>query len=334
MKTSSFNYNLPENLIAQEPHVPRDECRMLVLDKNNGDVQDKHFYDIGDYLNPGDLLIANETRVMPARLIGTKRDSGTQSEILLLDKVGEDTWNALVKPGRRLKPGAIVDFNDNFYCEIVDWTDNGRVVKLYGDDLMHKVGKTPLPPYIHGYTGDMELYQTVYSKVEHSAAAPTAGLHFTDNLIDKLKKIGIEFEKLELEVGIDTFKPVTCENAEDHVIHTEKFSISNGLIDKILKTKKNGNKIVAIGTTSVRALESTFSQDLKAHDRSSTSLFILPGYEFKIVDAMITNFHVPKSSLMMLVSAFAGRDNIMNAYKHAIDQEYRFLSFGDAMFII
>lgn len=312
--------------------VPRDSCKLLIL--NNGKIEDKHFYDIIDYLNPGDLLVANKTRVIPARLQGHKRDTGGAAEILLLNQE-DDIWEALVKPGKRLKPGAIVDFEPGYYAEIIDFTNRGtRKVKLYGEDLVHHVGKTPLPPYIHGYSGNMEMYQTVYSECESSAAAPTAGLHFTDELIEKIKSKGINFETVELEVGIDTFKPVTEDNPEDHVIHTEKFSISQKTIDKINQTKTNGNRVIAVGTTSVRTLETVYSSEVKPYKRAQTSLFILPGYKFKIIDAMITNFHVPQSTLMMLVSAFAGRNNIMHAYQHALNTDYRFLSFGDAMFIV
>lgn len=325
MKTSSFGYNLPKELIAQEPFVPRDACNMLVLNKNSGEYQDKHFFDIKEYLKPGDLLVANETRVIPARLIG-KKSTGGKSEILLLNKQG-DYWEAMVKPGKRLKPGAVVEF-DYGRATIVNYTDRGtRLVKLEPEDLIHEVGKTPLPPYITDYSGDMEMYQTVYSNKESSAAAPTAGLHFTPELINELKSMGVGFETVELEVGIDTFKPVTEENIEDHVIHTERYSVSENVLDKI----KQARRVVAVGTTSVRALESC---NMEPKHRVPTSLFITPGYNFKVVDAMITNFHVPESTLMMLVSAFVGRDNIMKAYQHAIDTKYRFLSFGDAMLII
>lgn len=370
MKTSDFNYDLPKELIAQKPWPQRDQCRMLVLDKSNGIVEDKNFFQICDFLRSGDLLIANETRVLPARLIGKKHDTGGEAEILLLKNVSEGSdeciWEALVKPGRRLKPvslsdglgttksnsagakGPIVDFYDDngdviLSAEIVDWgsSEGLRIVKLTSqkfdvDTAMHKVGATPLPPYIHGYAGDMEMYQTVYSANESSAAAPTAGLHFTQEIIAKLKQLGVDWKTVELEVGIDTFKPVDVDNPKDHKMHSETYSISQETIDAIEATKAKGGRVIAVGTTSVRTLESAFNTEknkLEEKNRESTRLFILPGYKFNVVDALITNFHVPESTLMMLVSAFAGYDNIMNAYNHAISEKYRFLSFGDAMFI-
>lgn len=369
MKTSDFAYNLPKELIAQEPWPQRDQCKMLVLDKDTGNVSDHKFYEIYDYLNPGDLLIANETRVLPARLLGKKRGTGGDAEILLLKNMSEGAneciWEALVKPGRRLKPksvsdnlnttkslssgkyGPIVDFEKEgkiiLSAEIIDWAGDEhsgmRKIKLSSevydiDKAMHVIGDTPLPPYIHNYTGNMEMYQTVYSANESSAAAPTAGLHFTDDLISKIKDKGIDFETVELEVGIDTFKPVDEEDPRDHKMHTEMYSISQETINKIENTKKAGGRVIAVGTTSVRTLESAaISGNLKPCNRAATSLFILPGYKFNVVDALITNFHVPESTLMMLVSAFAGYNNIMNAYNHAVDNKYRFLSFGDSMFI-
>lgn len=366
MKTSDFGYILPKELIAQEPCAKRDACKMLVLDKSNGEVQDKHFYDIVDFVKPGDLLVANETRVLPARLLGVKRDTGGEAELLLLKNLGDDQWEALVKPGRRLKPaslaenlgttksascggkGPIVDFSDDnneviLSAEIIDWgsSEGARIVKLSSDvydigKAIHKVGATPLPPYIHGYTGNMEMYQTVYSVNETSAAAPTAGLHFTEELIARLRERGIGWATVELEVGIDTFKPVTEDDPKDHQMHTEMRSISQETIDRINETKAKGGRVIAVGTTSVRTLESAWDEStgsLKPVDREPTNLFILPGYNFKCVDALITNFHVPESTLMMLVTAFGGYDNVMNAYAHAVESKYRFLSFGDAMFI-
>lgn len=369
MKTSDFAYNLPKELIAQEPMSQRDQCNMLVLDKNSGHISDKKFYEIIDFLKPGDLLIANETRVLPARLNGNKRDTGGEAEILLLKNLSENSkeciWEALVRPGRRLKPnslsnslstttsnsagkfGPIVDFYKDdevvLSAEIIDWAGDEhsgmRKIKLSStkfdiDKAMHLIGSTPLPPYIHNYTGNMEMYQTVYSANESSAAAPTAGLHFTDELIQKIKNKNINFLTVELEVGIDTFKPVDEDDPRDHKMHTEMYSISDQVINEIEKTKKNGGRVIAVGTTSVRTLESAAASGrFVSCNRKATSLFILPGYEFKVVDALITNFHVPESTLMMLVSAFAGQDNIMNAYKHAVEMQYRFLSFGDSMFI-
>lgn len=360
MLTSDFDYNLPEELIAQAPAPVRDECRMLALDRSTGVIEDRIFRDIIDYLNPGDLLIANETRVMPARLLGAKRGTGGAAEVFLLRECGGPEprtnklawWEVLVRPGKRLKPGsgAIVDFTDArgevaLSAEIVDWVPGAqrgeRVAKLTTelpslDEALHAVGHTPLPPYIKGYAGDEEMYQTVFSKRESSAAAPTAGLHFTPELIECLREKGIGWETVELEVGLDTFRIVDEENPADHVIHTEFYTVSPHVVEAVERTHAAGGRVVAVGTTSVRSLESAWDAEagkLRARNREATSLYILPGYEFHVVDALVTNFHVPKSTLMMLVSAFASRDMIMDAYQHAIDERYRLLSFGDAMFI-
>lgn len=360
MKTIDFDYDLPEELIAQKPAPARDECRMLVLDRETGAVEDRIFRDIESYLEPGDLIVANETRVMPARLLGAKRGTGGAAEVFLLRECGGPEprtntrafWEVLVRPGKRLKPGsgAVVDFADGqgsvvMSAEIIDWAQGGqrgeRVARLTTDlpsldEALHAAGKTPLPPYIKDYAGDEEMYQTVYSKRESSAAAPTAGLHFTPELIERLKAKGVAWETVELEVGLDTFRTVDEEDPEQHVIHTEYFSVSQRVIDAIEQTKARGGRVIAVGTTSVRSLESAWDAEagrLRARDREATSLYILPGYHFNVVDALVTNFHVPKSTLMMLVSAFATREMIMNAYQHAIDERYRLLSFGDAMFI-
>lgn len=360
MLTSDFDYDLPEDLIAQAPAPVRDRCRMLALDRATGAVEDRVFRDIVDYLNPGDLLIANETRVMPARLLGAKRGTGGAAEVFLLRECGGPEprtnmlawWEVLVRPGKRLKPGsgAVVDFTDEagevvLSAEIVDWAPGAqrgeRVAKLTTelpslDEALHAVGRTPLPPYIKDYAGDEEMYQTVFSKRESSAAAPTAGLHFTPKLIERLRDKGIGWETVELEVGLDTFRIVDEENPADHVIHTEFYTVSPHVVEAIERTHAAGGRVIAVGTTSVRSLESAWDADagkLRARNREATSLYILPGYEFHVVDALVTNFHVPKSTLMMLVSAFASRDMIMDAYQHAIDERYRLLSFGDAMFI-
>lgn len=365
MKTSDFEYDLPQDLIAQEPHVPRDMCRMLALNKDTGTIEDRLFVDIIDYLNPGDLLVANETRVLPARLLGHKRGTGGAAEVFLLREcAGAEPrtnrlayWEVLVKPGKRLKPGsgAVVDFCDPngavvLSAEIVDWAKNAqkgeRVARLTTeldslDEALHAVGKTPLPPYIKDYTGDDELYQTVYSKHESSAAAPTAGLHFTEELIERCRKRGIGWATVELEVGLDTFRVVDEEDPLAHKMHTELYSVSDATIRTIEECKARGGNVIAVGTTSVRSLESAAARADEAGsdkllvpcERASTSLFIYPGYEFKVVDKLITNFHVPRSTLMMLVSAFGGYDHIMNAYEHAVEKRYRLLSFGDAMFI-
>lgn len=370
MKTSDFDYDLPEERIAQEPAADRDGCRMLVMDRKTGALEDRIFRDIIEYLEPGDVLVANETRVMPARLLGAKHGTGGQAEVFLLREVfgrpgsrddaslaanGESnrsaTWEVLVRPGKRLKPGAVVDFagkdgNTVLSAEIVDWSDDEgkgeRVARLTTqaydtlDEALHAVGHTPLPPYIKNYTGDEELYQTVYSREETSAAAPTAGLHFTEDLIRRLKDKGVDWHTVELQVGLDTFRIVDEEDPTAHTMHTETYSVSQGTVDVINAAHAAGHRVIAVGTTSVRSLESAWDDEagcLKARDHARTNLFLLPGSTFHVVDCLITNFHVPRSTLMMLVSAFSSRDNIMRAYKHAIDNEYRMLSFGDAMFI-
>lgn len=374
MKTSDYDYDLPEELIAQEPAAERDGCRMLVMDRETGALEDRIFRDIEDYLQPGDLLVANETRVMPARLLGAKRGTGGAAEVFLLREVaGSGTrtnacafWEVLVRPGKRLKPGtgAVVDFQDAqgniaLSAEIVDWAAGAqkgeRVAKLTTelpslDEALHAVGNTPLPPYIKNYAGDTELYQTVFSKRESSAAAPTAGLHFTPELIERLKAKGVRWETVELEVGLDTFRVIDEEDPAEHKIHTEFFTVNQRVVDAVAETRRRGGRVIAVGTTSVRSLESAWDAQaagngtakaaeneqrgaLTPHDREATSLYILPGYRFNVVDALITNFHVPRSTLMMLVSAFSSRENLLSAYEHAIEERYRMLSFGDAMFI-
>lgn len=370
MKTSDFDYDLPEELIAQEPAADRDGCRMLVMDRTTGALEDRIFRDIIEYLEPGDVLVANETRVMPARLLGAKRGTGGQAEVFLLREVfgrpgaRDDAqlaqagtanrsalWEVLVRPGKRLKPGAIVDFTDAqgqvaLSARIVDWSpEEGKGERLAQltterydtlDAALHAVGHTPLPPYIKNYTGDEELYQTVYSREETSAAAPTAGLHFTQELIARLKEKGIDWHTVELQVGLDTFRIVDEEDPTAHTMHTETYTVPQSTVDAIDAAHAAGHRVIAVGTTSVRSLESAWDEQagcLKARDHATTNLFLLPGSTFHVVDCLITNFHVPRSTLMMLVSAFSTRDNIMRAYKHAIDSEYRMLSFGDAMFI-
>lgn len=368
MKTSDFDYSLPDELIAQSPAPVRDECRMLVLDRRTGAVEDRIFRDIADYLREGDLLVANETRVRPARLLGNKRGTGGACEVFLLREcAGPEPrtnkvafWEALVRPGKRLKPGtgAVVDFADAsgsvvMSAEVVDWAAGAdgaqrgeRKVRLSTDlpgldEALHAAGRTPLPPYIKDYAGDDEMYQTVYSRRESSAAAPTAGLHFTPQLIERLGGQGVSWRTVELEVGLDTFRVVDEEDAEDHVMHTERYTVPEATVAAIEECKARGGRVVAVGTTSVRSLESAArlarersgERLLVPTEREATSLYIMPGYEFQVVDAMVTNFHVPRSTLMMLVSAFAGRDNVMAAYAHAVEQRYRLLSFGDAMLI-
>lgn len=364
MRTDDFDYNLPDELIAQKPASVRDECRLLVMNRETGAVEDRIFRDIVDYLRPGDLLVANETRVMPARLLGHKRGTGGAAEVFLLRECGGPEprtnrlafWEVLVRPGKRLKPGAgaVVDFTDAagdvvLSAMIVDWAPGAqkgeRVARLSTplpslDEALHAVGHTPLPPYIRDYAGDEELYQTVYSRRESSAAAPTAGLHFTPELIERLRQRGIGWATVELEVGLDTFRIVDEENPEDHVIHTEFYTVPQATVDAVAAARAAGGRVIAVGTTSVRSLESAWDPTadggqgaLRACDRDATSLYILPGYEFHVVDALITNFHVPRSTLMMLVSAFSSREHLLAAYQHAIDERYRLLSFGDAMFL-
>ncbi|MDO4503366.1 MAG: tRNA preQ1(34) S-adenosylmethionine ribosyltransferase-isomerase QueA [Coriobacteriia bacterium] len=359
MRTADYDYDLPEELIAQEPAPIRDRCRMLVMERESGALEDRIFADIVDYLRPGDLLVANETRVRPARLLGNKRGTGGAAEVFLLReriqpvrKNDEALWEALVRPGKRLKPGAVVDFVGTdgsvaLSAEVVDWVDQTgegkgeRLVRLTTtlpslDEALHEVGNTPLPPYIKDYAGDKEMYQTVYSRNESSAAAPTAGLHFTPELIADLQERGISWETVELEVGLDTFRLIDEDDPTEHKIHTELFSVPQRTVDAIERTKAAGGRVFAVGTTSVRSLESAWDPELgrlRARDREATSLYILPTFQFHVIDGMITNFHVPKSTLMMLVSAFSSHANLMNAYQHAIDERYRFFSFGDAMLI-
>ena len=333
MRTDDFDYNLPEELIAQEPAAVRDECRLLVMDRKSGEVEDRIFKDIIEYLRPGDLLVANETRVMPARLLGAKRGTGGAAEVFLLRECGGPEprtnrvafWEVLVRPGKRLKPGAgaVVDFTNAagevvLSAEIIDWARDGqrgeRVARLSTplaslDEALHAVEHTPLPPYIRDYAGDEELYQTVYSRRESSAAAPTAGLHFTPELIGRLRERGIGWATVELEVGLDTFRVVDEDDPEKHHIHTEFYTVPQATVDAVNATHAAGGRVIAVGTTSVRSLESAWDTAadggrgaLVARDREATSLYILPGYEFHVVDALITNFHVPRSTLMMLVS--------------------------------
>lgn len=357
MKTDDFDYDLPKEFIAQTPAEPRDSCKLMVV-RRDGTLEHRVFSDIVEYLNPGDLLVVNDTRVLPARLLGRKRGTGGAVETLLLDKVkgspdtdGEQTWDCLVKPGKRLKPGALVEYREHggeegepiLQGEIVsiDPDDGSRAVRFTPlcdatvDALIHRVGHTPLPPYITGYAGDEELYQTVYSREERSAAAPTAGLHFTEELLERIKASGVGVATVDLEVGLDTFRLVNEDDPLQHKMHTELYTVSPETVEAVRATKERGGRVIAVGTTSVRSLESAAASGvLEPKARAATSLYILPGYEFKVCDAIITNFHVPRSTLMMLVSAFSGRDTIMNAYEEAKAHAYRFFSFGDAMLLL
>ncbi|MDO8886713.1 tRNA preQ1(34) S-adenosylmethionine ribosyltransferase-isomerase QueA [Candidatus Oleimmundimicrobium sp.] len=345
MKTSDFNYCLPAELIAQKPIESRDSSRLIVVDRGVNKIEHKTFRDIAEFLQAGDCLVINDTRVLPARLKGVKDKTGGKAEIFLLTELKEGRWEALVKPGRRLQPGTKVIFKDGILIGEIEGRLSGgkRIVRFEYEgnfkEILKKVGEVPLPPYVHRSLKEPERYQTIYSKEEKSVAAPTAGLHFTPVFMDELKEKGVRFATVTLEVGLDTFRPVKTENIEEHEIHKERFKLTEESADIINKTILKGKRVVAVGTTSVRVLESSAIQSQKKKyvvkaGGGVTDLFIYPGYEFKIVDALITNFHLPKSTLLMLVSAFAGHDLIMRAYKEAIDKKYRFFSFGDAMLII
>lgn len=336
MKTEEFNYDLPEHFIAQFPAEPRDHSKLLVLDRKSGELEYRHFYNITDYLKPGDLLVVNETRVIPARLFGSKLPGGGKIEVLLLNKLDELEWECLVG-GSGMKEGRKFSIEKGPLGEVVKVLDGSkRLVRFVEpiENFFKEAGHTPLPPYIHSYAGDPERYQTVYNHKPGSAAAPTAGLHFTPELLAKIEAKGIKLAKIELKVGLDTFAPVTEENAEEHLIHQEWCSLSEEVATTIRETKAKGGQVIAVGTTSVRTLESASQTGICKAFEGDTGLFIIPGYEFKCVDLMITNFHLPKSTLLMLVSAFAGKDKIMQAYESAKERGYRFFSFGDAMLIL
>ena len=340
MKVTDFNYNLPEELIAQVPIEKRDESRLMVLDKEKKTIEHKVFKDILDYLKPGDCLVRNNTKVIPARLYGVKEETGANVEFLLLHRVEGDIWEVMVRPGKKLMPGAKVSFGDGILkAEILEKMDDGnRKVKFeYNgifNEILDKIGLMPLPPYIKERLKEKDRYQTVYAKYECSAAAPTAGLHFTDELLEKIKEKGVEIANVTLHVGIGTFRPVKVENIEEHDMHSEHYYIKKEDADKINNARKNGGRIIAVGTTSCRVLESISDENGIVHEtEGDTSIFIYPGYKFKCIDCLITNFHLPESTLIMLVSALAGKDYIMKAYEEAVKEKYKFFSFGDAMFI-
>lgn len=340
MKLEDFDYYLPEELIAQTPLVKRDESRLLVLDKETGNIEHKKFYDIIDYLTPGDTLVLNDTKVLPARLIGTKEETGAVIEVLLLKNIEGDKWECLTKPARRIKEGTVVTFgNGELKAKCCGVFDEGiRHFELIYDgilmEILEHLGTMPLPPYIHENLEDQSLYQTVYAKEVGSAAAPTAGLHFTKELLKEIEEKGINIAYVTLHVGLGTFRPVSVDNIEEHEMHSEFYSMTKEVADLLNKTKKEGHNIIAVGTTSTRTLETIASQYNEFKECNGwTNIFIYPGYEFKGIDKLITNFHLPKSTLVMLVSALAGRENILNAYKIAVEDKYRFFSFGDAMFI-
>ncbi len=340
MKTSDFNFHLPEELIAQTPLAKRDESRLMVVDRATGDLRHKHFYDIVDMLEAGDCLVLNNTRVLPARLIGEKVESGGKMEFLLLKQLQLNTWEVLVRPGKRAKVGARFSFGQGLLeAEVKDIGEEGsRIVEFHYDGvfeaILDQLGEMPLPPYITEKLEDPNRYQTVYAKHQGSAAAPTAGLHFTEELLQLLRDKGVHIEYITLHVGLGTFRPVKVESIEAHKMHSELYILEEAVAERINQIKGKGGKVVAVGTTSCRTLESAAVETNKLKAGSGwTDIFIYPGYQFKLVDALITNFHLPESTLIMLVSALAGKENIMKAYNTAVEEKYRFFSFGDAMFI-
>lgn len=340
MDLKDFNYDLPEELIAQDPLEDRSSSRLMVLHKDTGRIEHKIFRDIIDYFNPGDCLVINDTKVIPARLMGIKEDTGAAIEVLLLKRNADDVWECLVKPGKKARTGARIVFGEGLLVgEIVDVIEDGnRMIKFHYEgifeEILDKLGQMPLPPYITHKLQDKNRYQTVYARNEGSAAAPTAGLHFTKELLEKIKEKGVNVVSITLHVGLGTFRPVKVDKIEEHHMHTETFNISKEAADTINRARAAGGRVIAVGTTSCRTLESAATDDGTIPARSGdTDIFIYPGYKFKAIDCLITNFHLPESTLIMLVSALAGRDNIMNAYETAVKERYRFFSFGDAMFI-
>ena len=340
MKTSDFDYELPEELIAQHPAAQRDHSRLLVMDKYTGTVEHRVFRDIVDYLHAGDVLVLNNTKVIPARIFGVKEGGTAKIEVLLLKRDDDlpNTWEVLVHPGKRAKVGTVIDFGEGrLKGEVIANTSAGRKVTFHFDgifeEILEELGTMPLPPYIHEQLEDQNRYQTVYAKVDGSAAAPTAGLHFTTELLETLRQNGIEIEEVLLHVGLGTFKPVSEEDIEDHEMHSEYYEISQDTADRINKAKAEGRRIISVGTTPTRALESAAKDGRLQAGSGWTNIFIYPGYKWQIIDGLITNFHLPKSTLMMLVSALSTREHILAAYKEAVAQRYRFFSFGDAMFI-
>ncbi len=340
MKTTDFDYVLPEELIAQTPVEPRDHSRLMVV-RGDGTREDRHFYDVPEYLRPGDALVINETRVIPARLIGEKEDTHVPVEVLLLRRIDRDDWEALVRPGRRLKPGAACSFGGGLLrCEIVGNVEDtgGRIVRFHCDgvfeELLDRLGEMPLPPYIHEKLQNRDRYQTVYARCEGSAAAPTAGLHFTPELLERVRAMGVTVVPVLLHVGLGTFRPVKEENIDDHKMHTEWYEVTPEAADTLNRVRAAGGRLICVGTTSVRTIETVADADGILHPgRGDTAIFIKPGVRIKAVDGLITNFHLPQSTLLMLVSTFMGRENALAAYRDAVEKRYRFFSFGDAMFI-
>lgn len=339
MRTEDFDYNLPEELIAQHPADKRDFSRLMVVDRKTGQREDKHFYDIIDYLNEGDLLVMNDTRVIPARLFGHRPEKEEKIEVFLLKNIEKDKWEVLVKPGKKMKIGTKCIFSDELSLEVINIKEDGnRVVEFsyegFFQEILDKLGNMPLPPYIKEKLKDKERYQTVYSKNPGSVAAPTAGLHFTKDLLKKIEDKGVKLAFITLNVGLGTFRPVKVDDVKNHKMHSEYYQISKETADLINETKKNNKRIISTGTTTTRTLESVFKKNGQIKEDSGwTDIFIYPGFKFNVIDCQITNFHLPKSTLIMLVSALANKEIILDAYKDAVDKKYRFFSFGDAMFL-
>ena len=340
MNVKDYDYDLPEELIAQDPLEDRSSSRLMVLDRQTGDVEHRHFTDILEYLHPGDCLVINNTKVIPARLFGVKEDTQAKIEVLLLKRKENDIWETLVKPGKKAKPGTKLVFGDGLLtAEVVDVVEEGnRLIQFHYDgifeEILDQLGQMPLPPYITHQLKDKNRYQTVYAKYDGSAAAPTAGLHFTKELLQKVKDMGVDIAEVTLHVGLGTFRPVKVENVLDHHMHSEFYMVSQEAADKINRAKESGHRVIAVGTTSTRTLEAAADENGRLHETSGwTEIFIYPGYQFKVIDALITNFHLPQSTLVMLVSALAGREHVLHAYEIAVKERYRFFSFVDAMLI-
>ena len=340
MNVKDYDYDLPEELIAQDPLEDRSSSRLMVLDRQTGDVEHRHFTDILEYLHPGDCLVINNTKVIPARLFGVKEDTQAKIEVLLLKRKENDIWETLVKPGKKAKPGTKLVFGDGLLtAEVVDVVEEGnRLIQFHYDgifeEILDQLGQMPLQPYITHQLKDKNRYQTVYAKYDGSAAAPTAGLHFTKELLQKVKDMGVDIAEVTLHVGLGTFRPVKVENVLDHHMHSEFYMVSQEAADKINRAKESGHRVIAVGTTSTRTLEAAADENGRLHETSGwTEIFIYPGYQFKVIDALITNFHLPQSTLVMLVSALAGREHVLHAYEIAVKERYRFFSFGDAMLI-
>lgn len=340
MNVKDYDYDLPEELIAQDPLEDRSSSRLMVLDRQTGDVEHRHFTDILEYLHPGDCLVINNTKVIPARLFGVKEDTRAKIEVLLLKRKENDIWETLVKPGKKAKPGTKIVFGDGLLtAEVVEVVEEGnRLIQFHYDgifeEILDQLGQMPLPPYITHQLKDKNRYQTVYAKYDGSAAAPTAGLHFTKELLQKVKDMGVDIAEVTLHVGLGTFRPVKVENVLDHHMHSEFYMVSQEAADKINRAKESGHRVIAVGTTSTRTLEAAADENGRLHETSGwTEIFIYPGYQFKVIDALITNFHLPQSTLVMLVSALAGREYVLHAYEIAVKERYRFFSFGDAMLI-